>query len=221
MGLRRVVRFATLILAICWPLLTHWTLTAGAPQLAATTLIALQCALLIWLTHRQLSPRHRIPARVALAALSAYLIFARHGTDLVFTAAAMHTLAYLFLLAVFSTSLLPRREPLVTYFARQMHGPSLSPDLRRYTRMVTHAWCVFFVLQLLCSALLMNCAPLNWWSFFVNVLNIPLVLTMFIAERLTRPLWVANAPREEMATMIKLVGVMRQRMALRAQVAGQ
>ena len=218
MSLRRILRFATSALAISWPLLTHWVLTANTPQLAATMLIAVQFALLIWLVHGQLRPRHRMPAVAGLALLSAALIFARHGAGLVLAAAAMHALAYLFLLAVFGASLMPRHEPLVTYFARQIHGPCLSTELQRYTRAVTRAWCVFFILQLLGSALLLSLAPINWWSCFVNVLNAPLVLAMFIVERLTRPLWVANAPHEKLANIVKLVGVIKTRMVLRDQI---
>ena len=96
-----------------------------------------------------------------------------------------HALAYSSLLFCFAWSLTPGREAILTRAAAYVRGP-LPPDLYRYTRRVTAAWCVFFACQLVISAALFIWAPLEVWSFFINVLNLPLVLTMFVVEYVNR-----------------------------------
>jgi uncharacterized membrane protein len=92
-----------------------------------------------------------------------------------------HALAYATLLYCFGWSLLPGREAVLTRAAVFIRGP-LPHELYLYTRRVTRAWCIFFAAQLVGSAVLFIWAPLEVWSFFVNVLNLPLVLVMFGGE---------------------------------------
>ena len=49
------------------------------------------------------------------------------------------------------------------------------------------AWCGFFFCQLLGSAVLLIFAPVVWWSTFVNILNIPLVVLAFIVAAVITP----------------------------------
>jgi uncharacterized membrane protein len=92
-----------------------------------------------------------------------------------------HAAIYLSLLWLFGSTLRHDREPLVTRFARTVHG-TLTPDMATYTRKVTYAWCVFFCAQLAVSALLFCYAPPDIWSIFINVLNFPLLVLMFLGE---------------------------------------
>lgn len=92
-----------------------------------------------------------------------------------------HAVIYVSLLWFFGRTLRHGTEPLVTRLARRVHG-ALAPAMESYTRRVTVAWCVFFSMQLVISALLFKVAPLTTWSLFVNVLNFPLLALMFIAE---------------------------------------
>lgn len=98
---------------------------------------------------------------------------------------APHAAAYLFLLWLFGRTLAPGREPLITRVARAVHG-ELAPRIESYTRNVTIAWCLFFGGQVAASAALYALAPLEAWSLFVNVLNLPLLVLMFAAEYLYR-----------------------------------
>ena len=91
-----------------------------------------------------------------------------------------HAAINLALLSLFGRTILPGREPLVTRFARRIHGV-LPPQIERYTRRVTIAWCVFFAMQLATSAVLFTWS-LQAWSLFVNVLSWPLVVLMFVVE---------------------------------------
>ena len=92
-----------------------------------------------------------------------------------------HAILYSSLLLLFGRTLQPGRCPLVTSMARLLE-PVLTPAMIVYTRGVTVAWCGFFAGELLVSAMLWLWAPHSVWSLFVNVLDGPLVVAMFIAE---------------------------------------
>jgi uncharacterized membrane protein len=81
----------------------------------------------------------------------------------------------------FGRSLLPGRVALCTQLADKEHGP-LSAHEVRYTRQVTAAWTIFFVVITAFSILLFVAAPLRMWSLFINFCVLPLVGAMFIAE---------------------------------------
>ncbi len=85
----------------------------------------------------------------------------------------------------FAFSLRPGHEPLVTRFARPFHA-RISPALHRYTRQVTIAWSLFFLLMTVISLALFSFAPRPIWSLFANAATLPLVLLMFLGEFLMR-----------------------------------
>ena len=85
----------------------------------------------------------------------------------------------------FGRSLLNNRVPLCTQLADRVHGPLSALELR-YTRNVTVAWAIFFLLNLAATFLLYRFAPLRIWSLFVNFCSLPLILLMFVAEYLVR-----------------------------------
>ncbi|MDP9008189.1 MAG: hypothetical protein M3N91_05695 [Pseudomonadota bacterium] len=85
----------------------------------------------------------------------------------------------------FGRSLLKGRVPLCTQLADKIHGPLSDVELR-YTRSVTFAWVIFFLLNMAVTGLLFAFAPLRIWSLFVNFLSLPLILLMFAAEYAVR-----------------------------------
>ena len=85
----------------------------------------------------------------------------------------------------FGRSLLKGRVPLCTQLADRIHGPLSAAELR-YTRKVTIAWVVFFLLNMTVTGVLFAFAPLRIWSLFVNFLSLPLFLLMFAAEYAVR-----------------------------------
>jgi uncharacterized membrane protein len=85
----------------------------------------------------------------------------------------------------FGRSLLGGRVPLCTQFADKLHGPLSALELR-YTRGVTVAWVIFFLLNIAVSCVLFEFAPLRVWSLFVNFFSLPLILLMFVAEYAVR-----------------------------------
>ncbi len=119
-------------------------------------------------------------------------------------AALMHWGLYTSLLATFGLTLRPGHEPLITGMARRLHG-DIADELVRYTRNVTIAWTIFFAMQLTLSITLFCFAPLVVWSFFVNILDIPLVVTMFAAEYAIRLRCLKNPPRHSLSMIFNMV----------------
>jgi uncharacterized membrane protein len=113
-----------------------------------------------------------------------------------------HAAAYLILFAYFARTLRAGREPLITRLARSVHG-SLSPELVAFTRRVTVAWCTFFAAQVLVSMLLFAFAPFDFWSMFVNLLNIPLLVLMFVGDHLYRAIRLPDHPRPSIARILR------------------
>lgn len=134
-----------------------------------------------------------------LAALSAagiivYLVENQQRLGLAAVSGVSHATAYLFLLWYFGRTLARAREPIITRFARRVHG-ALQPEMEIFTRRLTIAWCVFFAAQLITSVLLFALAPLEAWSLFVNLLNLPLLVLMFAGQLIYRNVRHPDCPR--------------------------
>jgi uncharacterized membrane protein len=192
------------------PFFAHFLLVREEFGVAAMCLVLVQATIIGWLIHSTARPPYRQVALLGLAfCLIAVFLLHRRGS-LAFASGVPHALIYLGLFGLFGLSLLSGREPLATYFARRIHG-TLTPEIIRYTRYVTAAWCIFFVLQIAGSALLILFAPIAWWSTFVNILNVPLLVGMFVAERLVRAFLLAGAPHESLSDMRQMADLMRSR----------
>lgn len=91
--------------------------------------------------------------------------------------------------AFFARTLRAGREPLITRLARVERAHSRLPfpeEMARYTRRLTQIWVAFFALNASVTLLLASTAPLAAWSFYANVLNVPLLAAMFAAEYVYR-----------------------------------
>jgi hypothetical protein len=128
---------------------------------------------------------------------------------LVSVSAASHWAIYSGLLLMFGSSLRPGRTPLITKLARRMNVKT-SRELEDYTRKVTIAWCCFFAAQLTISLSLFFLAPLFVWSLFVNILDIPLVITMFAVEYLVRIRCLRDPPRQSLRSVIDMIADVRK-----------
>jgi uncharacterized membrane protein len=123
---------------------------------------------------------------------------------LVMASALMHWAIYSGLLLTFALTLRVGHEPLISAMTRRLHG-ALSAEVVVYTRRVTVAWCVFFAAQLITSVTLFFFAPLVVWSFFVNILDIPLVIAMFAAEYTVRVHYLRDPPRESLSVILTMI----------------
>src|SRR5580698_6140717 len=92
---------------------------------------------------------------------------------------------YSLMAASFGQSLLGDRVALCTQLADKIHGP-LTPQEVIYTRRVTAAWALFFILIVAVTMGLFLFAPLRIWSLFANFCVLPLIGLMFVAEYAVR-----------------------------------
>jgi uncharacterized membrane protein len=122
---------------------------------------------------------------IALTTLAILLVVPMHSAN----ASLVYQLQYLAMQAalavLFGRTLLAGREPLVTRFARIVHG-TLPPPIERYTRAVTTVWTAFFGVMAVIAMALYALAPREAWSAFVNLLTIPCVAAMFAVEYAVR-----------------------------------
>ncbi len=141
---------------------------------------------------------------IAVVAAFAIVWAERSGFTLTAMPGLPHAMAYSALLVGFGYTLLPGHEAILTRAVTAVRGP-LPADMIVHTRRVTFAWCCFFAAQLLGSLLLYLFAPLEVWSLFINVLNLPLVVLMFVAEGLYRFFRFRDFPRDKLSDIIRVV----------------
>lgn len=165
---------------------SHWAVASGhADTLGIALALAPVLGGLVWLAARTRRPLW-VKLFAAAAALGLAVLAARRATFAVSLLYPLPSvLIYSGLLWIFGRTLAPGREALVTRLARQVHG-TLPDDITAYTRQVTWAWSAFFAAMALTSALLFAFASLAAWSLFVNVLGLPLICAMFVAEYIYR-----------------------------------
>lgn len=110
------------------------------------------------------------------------IVWAEHsGFRLTAMPGVPHALINSSLMIAFGCTLLPGRQPLIARVVIAVRGP-MPPAMVLHMRRITAAWCGFFAAQVIGSLLLYVFAPLEVWSFFINVLNLPLIVLMFVVE---------------------------------------
>jgi uncharacterized membrane protein len=190
------------------PLAAHLALVMRRGTAVAAILIAIQAALIAWIASSSLTQRAFHVGACASVALFVLILSRFTVSGPLVASAVPHAMAYLTLLVVFAVSLQPGREAIVTILARKGRG-ALSGEIVRYTRRVTWAWCWFFVAQLMCSLVLLLFAPLDAWSLFVNLCNLPLIGAMLCTEYTYRQWRHAAHPPERLADMVRSVRQVR------------
>jgi len=166
---------------IGYQLLVYRALAHGAAGAWVVLVPLLAVAAVTW--------RTRLRWPVLAVAIGAGIWLSMRPGNAPVTLLAVHVSVYLGLLWLFARTLRQGREPLVTRLARRIRGGALPLEVLSYTRRVTQAWCIFFACMAAASIALFVFAPLPAWSLFANLLNLPLVAMMFLAEycvRITR-----------------------------------
>jgi len=113
-----------------------------------------------------------------------------------------HATLNLFLLWLFGRTLLPSRAANLQ-ITRHING-EVQPEIVVYARQVTVAWSVYFAAQVVVSALLYGFTSIAVWSFFINVLNLPLLASMFLAEYAYRTTHFPDHPRTSIMKAIEV-----------------
>jgi uncharacterized membrane protein len=196
--MRRAAGWAwkALIVAACvaYQYLVHVSVIGAPDGAIRVALLWLPLAVLaVWILARARSKTLWLAA-LAVAGVAVYLAEHQERLGLAAVSGIPHAMAYAFLLWWFGRTLAAGREPMVSRFARRVHG-ALPPDMERFTRNLTIVWCVFFAAQLAVSALLFALAPLELWSAFVNLLNLPLLALMFAGQLVYRNVRHPGFPR--------------------------
>ena len=183
---KAVTRLAWLAV-LAAPLAAHAALATGRFATVAGVLAVVEVAVIGSVTLRGMRGWRLALGILVMAALLGLLglRLGRPGwagaAGLIAASGLSHACIHVSLLLLFARSLRPGRTALITGLATRLRGP-LTPAMLAYTRSVTKAWCVFFVLQLAASAVLLAVAPRPVWSLFVNVLDGPSVVLMFAGE---------------------------------------
>jgi uncharacterized membrane protein len=196
--MRRVIRrsWEVLIVLACiaYQYLVYSAVSNAQSGPLRLVLMWLPLALLAgWVVARSANKLVWLTALLAIG-LYVYLLEYQERLGLAATSGISHSAAYLFMLWYFGRTLARGREPAITQFARRVHG-ALPPAMELFTRRLTIVWCVFFAVQLIASALLLAFAPLGTWSLFINVLNLPLLVVMFVGQMVYRSIRHPGFPR--------------------------
>ncbi len=181
---RRARMVAAVGVSAAFAIAAHIAIVQGLTQAGALLSLVPVAFLLVWLARRSSRPQVALVI-VALAAVGAWLAFPAlkaHFPSLFF---AEHAGGQLVLAFLFGSTLVGDREPLVTRFARLLHG-ELPPAVARYTRHVTIAWTVFFCVLFTLACALYFGGFLAEWSLLANILSPILVATMFTVEYIVR-----------------------------------
>lgn len=107
------------------------------------------------------------------------------------------------LATLFGRTLFGEGQSLVTQFALMAHSGVISQAQARYSRQVTVAWTIFFLATALISTLLFALDQMAAWSIFANLLTLPLVGLMFVAEHICRHRILPPADRSTVADTIR------------------
>ncbi len=201
----RLGKVLLLVSFIAYPILLHtFILKAEVEMWQLLFVFAPLLAVAGWVVFRLVAKAWWPLLALLIAAGGYYLVAGDHGRiGLLAVNGLSHGTLNLFLLWVFGRTLLAGREPLISQISRRVVG-YLNPEVVAYTRHVTIAWCVFFILQVMSSLLLYVFAPLAAWSFFINVLNLPLLAGMFVLEKAYRTWRFPDHPKTSILKAIEV-----------------
>lgn len=201
----RLGKILLLVAFIAYPILLHVFVLKEEVAMSHLLLVfAPLLAVAAWVLFRMLGKVWWPLLALGFVAAIYYVVTGDHGRiGLLAVNGLSHASLNMFLLWLFGRTLLPGREPLISQISRRING-ELKPEVVDYTRRVTIAWCIYFVLQVAISLLLYLFTPLAAWSFFINVLNLPLLILMFVAEKAYRTMRFPNHPKTSIMKAIEV-----------------
>ena len=173
------------LLGVAYVVGCHWLMTSAPDsRWSALLVIGPMLALVALFAARR---GQRLVAGLAALVLAGLVLQAWQGGGLAPATLylALHVAIHASLALLFALTLRPGQEPLVTALARRVHGV-LTPAMQAYSRKVTIAWSVYFVLMAAISVGLFLAAPFAAWAVFANLLTPLALLLMFVGEFLLR-----------------------------------
>jgi len=200
------VMFGGLIVS---PALIHLALFHSRSHTLPFALLLVQLGIVWFLFSGRLKPRNRALLGLAMILVLGVFAWVFGSASIAASTGLTHAAIQISLLSVFGSTLAPGREPLVTQIVRKARATPPPPEMLAYARFVTQLWCGLFILQLGVSVMLLLAAPLSVWSFFINVLSVPLVLTLFTVEFAYHTWRFRHLPRSKFVDIVKAISAER------------
>lgn len=171
-----------------YPVALHIAVIYGYTEAAVWMLfvLAVSRSLLVFASTPPVATRLMAPA-VALIALASLAVGDTAALYLppILIAAALFQL--------FSHTLLPGEEPLISRLARRLDEVEDERSLRNAWGW-TWVWTLFFAAMLIESVLLALFAPIEIWSLFTNFINYLLIAALFVLQFLYRMVYFRRLP---------------------------
>jgi uncharacterized membrane protein len=199
---RRLQLAAIIVLVIAYACLSHYGNSAmNSHHLGLVLGLGPVLAVALLLLWRSIGPWAALPAAAAALLLRHYWPVLERNFSVVYLLQEIGL--YGLMAATFGRSLLGDRVALCTQLADRIHGP-LSAEEVRYTRRITAAWALFFLIITVATVGFFALAPLRVWSLFANFCVIPLVAVMFVAEYALRHHVLPHVPRRGILAAVKV-----------------
>ena len=187
MQVRVAFRVGLVLLAgLAYVLASHWLMTQT--RASAWNVVGVLSPMLLVLGIGAWRSGHRgVGACVGLV-LAALCVQAALGIQVTSHALYLlqHTGINFFLALFFGSTLRPGRKALITSVAERVHGGALPPAHHAYTRQVTAAWTIFFLVIVAVSLALFAGASFETWAVFANLVTPVATGAMFIGEYFLR-----------------------------------
>ncbi|MDI6933614.1 hypothetical protein QMN21_18810 [Serratia sp. Se-PFBMAAmG] len=174
--MKRLIGVGLLLAGLLYPFAVHFGMAHFAPWQFGLLLGVL------WLGRALSAPRRPGGLWMAMAALAFCALLGL--SDSAQLLRWYPVLISLFMLALFGASLL-HGMPMAERLAR-LREPELPPKAVHYTRQVTQAWSLFFLVNGLIAASLTLWAPLSWWTLYNGVIAYAAMGLLFAIEWLIR-----------------------------------
>ena len=175
-----------------------------SPWSAVALLVPMLAVACAWAWHAQ----QRLLSAIAAAAIAFLLFQAATGHPVAAEKlyVAQHVVVHGCLALWFGASLRRGQTPFISRLAARVHR-QLTPPMQTYTRHVTLAWTIYFVLMVLVSLALFAFAAFEAWATFANLLTPIALALMFGGEYLLR---YQLHPEFERVTMMDAIRAYRQ-----------
>lgn len=194
---------ALLCILAAWAFVAHYGSTDEShPDFSAALATAPLVAIIVMLLWRVGNPLWMVLGSLAALGLLA-LAWPHLRQNVALLYYVQHVGTNLALGTLFGRTLIGDRQALVTQFALMAHQGVISPAQARYTRQVTIAWTAFFLITIAVSTVLFWLPLPTAWSIFANLLTIPLIALMFIAEHIVRQRILLPEDRSSIADTIR------------------
>ena len=187
------IKIITVAAVVAYPFILHFCVVKNAAGPFGIGLALLPVVSYVFWLMRSTKHALRTALILAVGMLLLGLAWSENWIDYSASYFIEHLLFNSLLMILFGGTLLPGREPLISSLARRVHG-SLPTEIAAYTVTVTWVWTIYFAATIGISLLLYFFAPLTVWSFFANVLGIPLAILLFVGEYFYRIRSIPNFP---------------------------